>query len=206
MISVIDLSCFAQNSISNPGAPKEPYDRTKEIIYKFKRYRKWNNYLTGGPGFAISPQRIDNQKVGGIDFNFHLRDQYLQVGGLLSGTNLTYSKNNLQAHLGYGLRIERKKFNTAFFVGPSFSYGFFLVPDSTTSTKLSPDVYSQFGGYASAQFVYKIKYDVGIGFDLFADYNERLQLYGGKIILFFSSAYRGYLPGYKPRKPFSYNE
>ncbi len=202
----MELGGYAQTSISNPGAPNEPYDRTKEIIYQFKRYRKWNNYLTGGGGFAMSPQRFDNQTVGGIDFNFHLRNQYLQVGGLLSGTNLRYAKNNLQVHLGYGLRIERKKFNTAFFLGPSFSYGFFLVPDSTSSTKERPDTYSQLGGYACAQFVYKIKYDVGIGFDLFADYNERQQLYGGKIILFFSSAYRGYLPGYKPRKPFSYNE
>jgi hypothetical protein len=206
LLQFLALGLAAQVSIDNPGQNRQPYDRKAEVVHQYKRYRKWNNYVTGGAGFAISPQRTEIQRLGGGDFNFHLRDQYLQFGGFISGTSLAYAKNNLQLHLGYGKRFERNYYNIAFFAGPSYSYGFFLIPDTSSSTQLKPEDYSVVGAYASAQFVYKVKYDIGVGLELFADYNSKQQLFGGKIILFFSGAYRGYIPGYKPRKRFSYEE
>ncbi|MDI9342023.1 MAG: hypothetical protein QM534_15735 [Sediminibacterium sp.] len=193
-------------NIDNPRKDNEVYDRKAEVIFEHKRYRVWNNYVTAGTGVAFSPQRFDVQRLGGGDFNFHLRDQYFQVGGFISGTSLAYAKNNLQIHAGYGKRIEKSKYNFALFAGPSFSYGFLLIKDTASTTGLSPQDYKEIGGYLSTQLVYKLKYDLGIGIELFADYNRKHQLFGGKIILFFSGAYRGYMPGYRPKKPFSVNE
>ncbi len=193
-------------SIDNPRKESDIFDRKAEVVFEKKRYRIWNNYVTGGVGVAVSPQRGDVQRLGGGDFNFHLRKQYCQIGGFISGTSLAFAKNNLQVHGCYGKRIEKSNYNFAIFGGLSYSYGFFLVSDTSSSTGLAPVDYSVMGLYACSQFVYKFKYDLGIGVAVFADVNRRQQLFGGKIILYLSGAYRGYMPGYRPKKPFSYND
>ncbi len=69
-------------------------------------------------------------------------------------------------------------------------------PLSDSSNYNLGTVYNQVGGYAVIEAVYKLKYDVGIGGQLFCDYNQVQMVYGARIILYFSSAYRGVKYGY----------
>jgi hypothetical protein len=163
-----------------------PYNRKQEITYDNKRYRRWNNYLTFGAGKAYSTIRETDQSIIGVDFNFHMQKQYFQVGFLMSGPEYL-TNTNVAGHICYGYRYEKNKYNLAGYVGPSYSY-FVTVSNDTLRNLI---VNNALGAYVNLQAVYKFKYDVGIGVELFADITSLQQMYGGKIILFFSGAYRG---------------
>jgi hypothetical protein len=171
------------------------YNREDEIIYRGKRYRVHNNYLTAGAGFLSSSIRKTSQKVLGIDFQFHIVRQHFQAGVLMSGETIG-SNNNVQAHIGYGYRKETKTTNLAFFAGPSWLTGVVAVSDSVRGT--IPLIYENFGFYACAQAVTKATYDIGIGVEVFGEYSHRQSLYGVKLIFFFSGAYRGLKRNYNP--------
>ena len=102
-------------------------------------------------------------------------------------------KNNYSAHVCAGLRKETTKYNLSAFVGPSFSYFRRPLSDSTEFglQKILDNAYSRIGGYITLEAIYKIKYDVGIGGQLFCDYNDVQTIYGVRLIAYFSGAYRG---------------
>ena len=174
-----------------------PYNRKQEIMFDGKRFRVYNNYLSGGIGAGFSSVRPKLQDLIGIDFQFHLTRQYFQIGFLMSGDQLL-SNNNIQGHVGYGIRRENNHFNFAAFVGPSYSY--FVTAKADTAGINHPVINKTIGAYICVQGIYKFKYDVGIGIELFADLSPLQQMYGGKIVIYFSSAYRGEKRGYKPNK------
>lgn len=175
-----------------------PYDRKREIVYDGKRYRKYNNYLTFGVGKAYSTVRKIDQSLIGVDFQFHLMKEYFQVGFFMSGDRLL-ANNNIQGHVAYGLRIEKNKINFAAFIGPSYSY-FVTASAPDTAGKTYPIINKTLGGYVCGQFIYKFKYDVGIGIELFADISPLQQMYGGRLVIYFSGAYRGEKRGFKTTK------
>lgn len=165
------------------------YDRLEEIIHDKKRYRIHNNYLSIGAGYNASSIREREQATIGIDFNFHIRRTYFQAGILMSGERFM-SNNNVQAHFGYGYRKETEKYNFAFYAGPSYNTGI-IPPIFREKDTLPPRIFDAFGIYANVQYAFKLTYDIGIGFEAFAEYNK-VQTYGGiKTILFFSGSYRG---------------
>lgn len=175
-----------------------PYSRTEEIIFDKKRYRLYNNYVTFGGGISLSTIRHINQQTAGIDFQFHIRRQYFQAGAMLSG-NEFFSNNHVQLHAGYGYRHESGRYNFATFIGPTLYQG-------VEGGDREPErFYSGTGLYASAQAVRKLTYDVGAGIELFADWGIQIGnsgrnqvLYGAKVIVFFSGAYRGPKRNYNP--------
>jgi hypothetical protein len=174
-----------------------PFNRKEEIVFDAKRYRKWNNYLTIGVGKAYSDIRRIDQAVIGLDFQFHVQRNYFQAGFLMTGDN--YLKNsNVAGHLCFGKRIEKNFWNFAGFIGPSYSY---FVTGTTDSTGLTyVNYHSEIGGYLAIQAVYKVKYDVGIGLEIFADISQKQKMAGGKVILYFSGAYRGVKKGFHSKK------
>lgn len=173
------------------------YNKRLELIYDGKRYRRYNNYLTigGGPNYS-SIRRIDQKNVG-VDFQFHVQKQYFQIGAYMSGDDFGNNKCT-EFHLGIGLRHERNKFNLAAFIGPSYSIFVTEEKDSTGAVVNLP-IHNAIGGYVSLQAVYKIKYDVGIGGEIFADYTPLQTMVGCKVIIFFSGAYRGVKRGFKSK-------
>ncbi len=166
-----------------------PYNRKREIIYDGKRYRVYNNYITFGMGKAFAKVRTTDQNVLNVDYHFHLNKEYFQLGFFMSVDQLL-ANNHAAVHRGYGKRYERNKVNFAGFVGPSYSSGYLRKTD--TSGVVYPDTYTSLGVYVCAQAVYKIKYDVGIGMELFADLCDKQKLFGLRAIVFFSGGYRGY--------------
>jgi len=112
----------------------------------------------------------------------------------MSGTDYTAS-NNYSIHLCYGLRKETDFYNLSAFIGPSSSY--FRRPLSDSSKYNLATVYNMAGLYAAVEAVYKLKYDIGLGGQIFCDYNQSQMVYGVRIIAYFSSAYRGIKYGYR---------
>ena len=174
-----------------------PFNRKEEIIYDGKRYRKYNDYLTFGAGKAFSDIRKIEQSCLNVDFQFHLTKQYFQLGFFMSGDRFLRN-TNVQGHVCYGYRLERELFNFAAFVGPSYSY--FVTGTTDTAGVLKVTSHETFGGYICVQGVYKIKYDVGLGLELFADISDKQKMVGARVICYFSGAYRGEKRGYKPKK------
>jgi hypothetical protein len=174
-----------------------PYDRKAEIVFDGKRYRVYNNYLTFGAGKAYSDIRKLDQNCINVDFQFHLTKQYFQIGILMSGDE--FLKNtNIAGHVCYGWRREKDFYNLAAFAGPSFSY--FATGSTDTAGVFTVSYHNALGGYVCLQGVYKIKYDVGIGIELFADISAQQKMVGAKAILYFSGAYRGEKRGFKTKK------
>jgi len=185
---VISLSLSAQEK---PPRVKEKYDRKEEMIYDNKRYQIHNNYLTVGGGVLSSSIRAQSQNNLGLDFQFHIRRQHFQAGGMISGESFG-SNNHSQAHIGYGYRQEKRFTNLAAFAGLSYGSG-------VEGQYPNPAVfYTSYGGYACIQFIYKFAFDIGLGLEGFADFSYKQNIYGFKVIAFFSGAYRGKKANYNP--------
>ena len=173
-----------------------PFNKKKEIIFDNKRYRVYNNYLTFGGGKAYSDIRRIDQSVLNVDFQFHLQKEYFQVGFFMSGDEFLRN-TNISGHVCYGLR-RKNLFNWAAFVGPSYSY--FVTGTTDSNGVFIVRSHSPIGGYICLQGVYKIKYDVGLGLELFADISDQQKMAGLRVICYFSGAYRGEKRGYKGKK------
>lgn len=171
------------------------FNPKEEISYDGKRYRVYNNWLSVGAGANFNSHWVHDEKDEkniAVDYSFHIKQYYFRLGGFMSGRDFN-QKNNYSAHACAGLRKETTKYNLSAFVGPSFSYFRRPLSDSTEFglQKVLDNAYSRIGGYITLEAVYKIKYDVGIGGQLFCDYNEVQTIYGVRLIAYFSGAYRG---------------
>ncbi len=179
-------ACFAQTDTTK-------FNPKQEIVYDGKRYRVYNSWLSVGAGAGYNTKWPKDEKNLGADFSFHIKQYYFRAGAFMSGADFTAS-NNYSFHLCYGLRKEKEKYNLSAFIGPSTSY--FRRPLSDSVNYNLATVYNMVGGYAAIEAVYKIKYDVGIGGQIFCDYNQAQMVYGVRLIAYFSGAYRGIKYGY----------
>lgn len=171
---------------------KTPVDST--FILNDKRLKYYNSWVTGGAGVQQN-LKYTKRKVGfagGLDFNFHIKQQYFQLGTIITGEKFGFY-DNYQFHLGYGKRYEDKDFHASGFVGISYSTGYGKI--DSTGTYERP--FKAPGIYIEGQFVKKISYDVGIGVSIFADYNQEQAIAGARLILYFSGAYKGKANGAK---------
>lgn len=154
-----------------------------------KKFQYYNNWLTiGGGGQQNLTYKRELGFAGGLDFNFHIKKNYFQVGTLLSGERFG-SYNNYQLHLGYGKRFEDKDYHFAAFLGVSYSSGNQVT--LIDSTKYIKRTFNQPGLYIQGEIVKKITYDVGMGASLFIDWNQEQSMIGLRFILYFSGAYTG---------------
>ena len=195
--------CFAQADSLTSLEKKTKKDTVifnpkEEIIYDNKRYRVYNCWLSAGAGVGYNSHWSKDEKNIAADFSFHIKQYYFRLGGFTSGRDFNLT-NNYSFHGCIGLRKETPKYNLSGFIGPSSSYFRRPLSDSTEyglQTVLS-SVYNRIGGYACLEAVYKIKYDVGVGGQIFCDYNPVQMVYGVRLIVYFSGAYRGIKYGYR---------
>ena len=149
-------------------------------------FRKHSNWLSGGIGIAKHNQLGNRQYTNNVDFNFHIHTEYFQLGILLSGDDMYGNYNNYQFHFCYGKRVESSSINFSYFGGVSYATFF-----EWTGQKYSDYSKTDVGLYANAQYIVKIKFDVGIGIGAFVDVNFHQSVMGAKIDLYFSGAYKG---------------
>ena len=195
----ISASLFAQDTIINGThyrfvKPKVEYNRNhkrlvpldSEFVMDNKKFKYYNKWFTIGAGVQQNlTYKRDLGFAGGADFNFHIKRNYFQIGMDITGESTTVL-TNYEFHIGYGVRYEDKDVHFSAFIGPSFSTGYAKEFDTIY---IRP--YNQFGMYAQVEAVKKIAYDVGIGFSLFADWNQEQSIIGFRGILYFSGSYRG---------------
>ncbi len=165
-----------------------PYNPKREITYDDKRYRIYNNWISIGVGAGYSTRWVADQRNIGLDYSFHLQKNYFRLGAFMSGVQLT-NQNNINFHGAYLYRKETKDYNLSASAGPSYSV--FKRPLADSSRYNLGNTYKEFGVYACLEGVIKIKYDVGLGAQVFCDYNQVQMIYGVRLIAFLSSAYRG---------------
>lgn len=150
-----------------------------------KKFKYYNNWLTLGGGWQ---QNVTYNRplgfTGGLDYNFHVKQHYFQLGTNITGEKFGFY-NNYQVHLGYGKRFEDKALHVAGFAGLSFSSGRKKVDSVYIDPFTAPGIYLQ------GEVVVKISYDVGIGASLFADMNQEQSMIGFRFILYFSGSYKG---------------
>ena len=171
-------------STNNKKRKSPPVDST--FILKNKKLSYYNNWLTVGGGFQQNlTYRREIGFAGGLDFNFHIKKHYFQIGTMISGEKFGFY-DNYEFHLGYGKRYEDKDIHFAGFAGISYSTGFAKVGDSIYFRPFSVP-----GVYAQVEAVKKITYDVGVGLAFYVDWNQEQAIFGSRLILYFSGAYKG---------------
>ncbi len=156
------------------------------FVIKNKKLRYYNNWLTVGGG--LNQNLTYNRKAGfagGLDFNFHIKQQYFQIGTMITGEKFGFY-DCYEFHLGYGKRYEDKDIHFAGFVGISYATGYGKVGDTVYTRP-----YAQPGIYAQIEGVKKVTYDVGAGLAFYVDWNQEQAIFGARFIVYFSGAYRG---------------
>lgn len=188
---------FLGNIFGQTDTAKKVFNPKEEMVYDGKRYRVHNNWLSAGAGAGFNTNWPKDEKNIAVDFSFHVKKNYFRIGGFMSGADW-YLINNYNAHICYGIRKEHEKYNLSAFAGPSVSYFKRPLKDSVNYNLGS--TYNEVGGYAAIEAIYKVKYDVGIGGQVFCDYNRVQMVYGVRLVLYFSGAYRGIKYGRVPSK------
>jgi hypothetical protein len=190
LFSLFFLKTGAQTNDSLPyskpeKAPAPAFNPKEEVEVGGKRFRVYNNWLNVGFGEGLNTTLPFTESVLNVDLHFHIGPRYFQLGTFLSGDRFL-SFNNYNIHLCYGKRWENVKRNIYLCAGPSYSYGFPFVQGNYENT-----LYNEVGLYVEAQYTYKLAYDLGLGLSVFDDINSRQNVYGLRVELYFSGAYRG---------------
>jgi len=186
--TVINGKHYISADPSLPGSRKKrkpPVDSM--FVINNKKLKYYNSWVTGGAG--VQQNLVYKRSLGfagGLDFNFHLKQYYFQLGTIITGEKFGFY-DNYQFHLGYGRRYEDKDFHTAGFIGISYSSGYGKVDSSGVYERH----FKEPGIYIEGQIVKKISYDVGVGASIFGDYNQEQAIVGARFIFYFSGAYKG---------------
>jgi hypothetical protein len=172
---------------------KENFKR--EIVVGDKRYRVYNNWVCFGIGPAYHSENPRTQFSLGLDFQFHIKKAYFNVGGAVSGDEFGLW-NNFSGHIGYvPWRKETDKKNMAVLVGPSYSQGYTFIYAGHYDSKR----WNRVGVHAEFQYTMKLQYAVGVGPTFFIDVNDKRTLVGLRLDGYLSGAYRGYVKGKGPK-------
>lgn len=180
---------FATNLLAQDS---EIFEHNRNV---FKTEDRW---LTFGVGGTLNTE-LQEREIN-IDLAFHQRiwKLYFQTGYHRNSDEFVYNFNMQKSnsvrvmndlYLGTGLRISRLYSNVTFFVGPSYSYGskLYSVDSLGNDTGI---IYDALGLYTNFNFTYKLAYDLGIGVTLYDSYNKDYHVYGFRIHLYFSGAFR----------------
>lgn len=174
---------FLGIGVAHAQEKKRKKEKPPEIILNGKRFLKYNNWVNVGIGVG---EKFDFSELSfpvGVNYNFHIRREYFQLGYLRSDIKGLLGKFNPHffhdLHFCYGRRIETTDYNAALFAGIAFLTG---LQDSSTS-------FSGVGAYAELQLTRKVVYDVGYGLSLFINYNRYYPLIGIRLDLYLSNAY-----------------
>lgn len=177
---------------------KQRINYKQEEIVNDKRYRIYDNWVNFGVGYGYRSKLPRPQFNIGLDFNFHIKGVYLNLGGFLSGDHYGVW-NNYQGHIGYiPYRLKTSNYHIAAITAISYTNSrrylypgnYFSVPDNAV------------GLYVSLQVIRKVEYTDGIGLNFFCDVNKRNVIGGIRLEGYLSGAYRGYVKGKEPKSPF----
>lgn len=180
-----------------------------KILYDNKIYKLNAGFFTIGTGLFLSNNISYNMKGISLHFNFHIfREVYTQVGLIRIKDNKSFTfpekKDVTISYFNFLFSpfvIKKENIHFAFIfnsIGVAYGGGYKdetyhykggIAQDSTNTIQNN---YFGWHFYSSVQCVYKFKYDLGIGADMYAEYfNDQTVIVGIKISLYFSAAFRG---------------
>ena len=181
----------------------------QKILYDNKIYKLYAGFFSLSLGYHLS-NNIDAQMKGvALDFNFHyFRELYIQVG-----LNRIRGDGSYQYPVRKDVTVRYFNFHFSPFVikDEYLKFAFIFVPVGITygggykdevyhyvgkisndSTNVIQHNYFGVNFYSSVQCVYKFKYDLGVGIDVYAAYPQNeMMLVGLRLSFYFSAAFRG---------------
>ncbi len=192
----------------------------KKIIYDKKIYKLNSGFASVGVGGYTSNQLNYLMKGFSLDINIHTFKQYfLQFGfsRIVFDESFNYpdKKSTTIRYFNFHLSplcVKTENVHFAFVFNPigiaygggykddTYYFNGILLQDSTNTIHSN---YFAFNYYSSIQAIYKFKYDLGIGAEMYAEYSEHFLLFGLKATFYFCGSYMGKKPGpdwYKPKK------
>jgi hypothetical protein len=177
------LCSILHNILAQETATQKRDEKTLERNYFGNRYRMVNNYINFGIGYARAIGRRESFPVG-IGYNFHIKKTFFQLGYNRSEMPIlwgSYTRNFLNdLHFAFCIRNETRVFNVAYVMGVGKVWG------------LKDNIgFNTFSAYAEAQLIRKIYYDVGVGLNLFVNYNREYPTGGIRLDFFLSSSFQG---------------
>ncbi len=182
------LTATAQNG-NNPGStrPLTKWEKMfPEVKYGNKIYKTGSNWFTVGYGAGWHTNKnVFNQNFS-MAYQHRYHAMYFNFGWHFSSPEFITDRPMEQLndlHAGAGLRFEKRYFNFAFFIGPSFATTW--IPVNETVSALN----NQLGAHTELQFTFKYFYDLGIGTSLYGSFNKRYQVVGIQLHLYFSNAF-----------------
>jgi hypothetical protein len=190
LIMLAPLFLFAQeDELPAPPARIKKKEKEKEELIEIKGnlYKVHANYLNFGPGISYLIKQDIRAVCIGAGYNFRFKKKYYKVGFQRTdnisffGTSPIYFTD---FHLATGKRIPSKRFNLSYFYGGSF-YSF------NDNTLKEDPVKRGIGLYGEASAFVKPLYDIGIGLTGFTNLNLHAPVFGVRVELYFSGAYRG---------------
>ncbi len=165
----------------------------EDTIIENKIYRPYSNYLLLSVGKSYNIENGEVETAGSVGFVFRIIDQFFQAGYHMSSDqfflNRSYQKLN-DIFIMYGFRQDLLKRNMDVFFGVSYAYGS-TYWETDSLNKRWYKGFSTIGIRVSADYEWKLFYDIGIGLNGYAEWNSYYPIVGIKINVYFSGAYRG---------------
>lgn len=183
---------FGQNG-NTPGTtrPLTKWEKMfPQVKYDDKIYKTGSNWFTVGYGAGWHTNKnVFNQNFS-MAYHHRFHALYFNLGWHFSGPKFFLNKDRIRPmeqlndlHLGAGIRFEKRYYNFAFFIGPSFATTWIPVNESVST------IYNQLGAHTELQFTFKYFYDLGIGTSLYGSFNKRYQVVGIQLHFYFSNAF-----------------
>ena len=165
----------------------------EDTVIENKIYRPYSNYLLLSVGKSYNIKNGEVETSGEVGYVFRVVDQFFQAGYHLSSDqfflNRSYQKLN-DIYIMYGIRKETINRNMDVFLGVSYAYGSTYWETDSLNKKWYKG-FSVPGIRISADYEWKIFYDIGLGLNGYAEWNQYYPIIGFKINVYFSGAYRG---------------
>ncbi len=165
----------------------------EDTVIDNKIYRPYSNYLLLSAGKSFNIENSEVETSGSVGFVFRIVDQFFQAGYHMSSDqfflNRSYQKLN-DIFVMYGFRKETIHRNMDVFFGISYAYGSTYWETDSLNKKWYKG-FSTPGIRISADYEWKLFYDIGLGLNGYAEWNKYYPIVGLKINVYFSGAFRG---------------
>ncbi len=180
-----------------------------KILYDNKIYKLNAGFATVGAGYYLSNNINYLMRGLSLNFNFHTFKEFFVQLGLSrmkyeESFNYPNKKDIVISYFNFHFSPFVAKTENAHFafvfnpIGITYGGGYkdetsyykgIVMNDSTSTIQNN---YFGLNFYSSVQCIYKIKYDIGLGMDAYAEYNgNNWMIVGLKLNVYFSAAFKG---------------
>lgn len=171
-------------------------NKYEEFIIKEKIYKPGCSWLKFGVGVGYNWKHKENEQNLNLAFSFRAKNTYIQAGYHVSSDEFVTKGSGQKLndiYVALGKRKETLKYNLSIFGGPSFAYGanfdHYSVINGVTSKWYKG--FSDIGLFASAEYTYKLFYDMGLGVSIYSSINKNYFVSGIQLHIYFSGAFKG---------------